>query len=178
MKKLINLIKSKFLTKQFISFVIIGFINTLINFIVLWCSETGLNNIIEAITGKEIVINSIPNYIVRILSVTLAFLIATIFSYFANSRFSFNNKNYSIKKLMETIGVLLIRLIIVIILTECFVIILGYTNLSDIVSNETSDSIANLLASILMIPAAYLVLEKILKVNNEENKDKDETSFD
>ena len=75
---------------------------------------------------------------------------------------------------METIGVLLIRLLIVIVLTEIVVWLFTFTDINNYLSSETSDSVANLIASVLMIPAAYLVLEKLLKVKEK----KDETNID
>lgn len=172
MSKLWNLFKEKFFCRQFISFVIIGFLNTLINFVVLELCLIGFNKIFLIFSSTELVKNSLPDVIFRMISVTIAFIVATVFSYFANSRFSFNNKNYSFKKLLETVGVLLVRLCIVLILTEIMVRLLGFTALGDYVSKETFDSISNLVASIIMIPFAYLVLEKILRVNKvvEENE--------
>ena len=75
---------------------------------------------------------------------------------------------------METIGVLLIRLLFVIVLTEIVVWLFTFTDINNYLSSETSDSLANLVASVLMIPAAYLVLEKLLKVKERE----DETNID
>ena len=174
MNKLWPFFKDKFLSKQFIVFVIIGFMNTAINFVVLWLSEKGFSSLYEVITNNPLDNQSILGSIFRIISVSLAFIIATIFSYFANSRFAFNNKDYSFKKLMETLGVLLIRLLIVIVLTEIVVWLFTFTDINNYLSSETSDSLANLVASVLMIPAAYLVLEKLLKVKERE----DETNID
>lgn len=155
-------------------FVIIGFMNTAINFVVLWLSEKGFSSLYEAISNNPLDNQSILGSVFRIISVSFAFIVATIFSYFANSQFAFNNKNYSFKKLMETIGVLLIRLLIVIVLTEIVVWLFTFTDINNYLSSETSDSVANLIASVLMIPAAYLVLEKLLKVKEK----KDETNID
>ncbi len=151
MSNLWSFIKEKFFSKQFFSFVIIGFINTFINYVVLYGC---------------LVVN-----IWRYVAVAIAFIVATIFSYFANSKFAFKNDDFCWKKAMETIAILSIRLLFVELLTELFVLVLANTNILLYVSKNMSDSIANLIASILLIPAAYLVLEKILKKKQDETKD-------
>lgn len=149
-------IREKFLSKQFILFIVVGLLNTLINYLVLW--------------------GSLKIGIMRVIGVALAFIVASIFSYFANSRISFNNRNYSWKKAFETFTIFLIRLLLVELLTEAFVWIIAKGNLLSMFTKETKDSVANLFASILLIPVFYLVLEKILKEKKEVEND--ETHLD
>ena len=81
MSKLLNWFKSNFLTKKFISFGIIGVVNTAVDAIVLYFYYLLLTS------------NGIHLYIGK----TLAFIIATIGSYFLNSFFTFKEDKFTLK---------------------------------------------------------------------------------
>ena len=142
-KKLIN----KFFTKSFIAFAIIGVINTIINTI---CYST----------SKNIFDNILPGLSV-LLSTAIAFIIASIFSYFANAKFSFNVKNKSNEQFIIVMLTFLVRLLLTMALTYVFDIL--FKNMVNETLYAKYDFMPNLVASVLMIPIFYIVLEYVFK---------------
>lgn len=148
-KRLWNWGVNKFLNKQFLTFGIIGVINTLVHvgtlaLVYLFLRE---NNSFHVMVANSI-----------------AFCVASIFSYFANNKFTFKNDNVSVSKMIQTILVFLGRLIMTNLITLAFVELFKYMKLGSIWTGY----VGPIIAMIIMIPLCYLVLEKILKVNKNE----------
>lgn len=137
--------KARFFNREFITFCIIGIINTLINLLVLkGCYLLGLN------AGITIQI---------ILATTIAFIVASTFSYFANNFVTFKNKKASVNKFLQTMIAFLIRLFCTLCLTVIFVFIFKVLDLSSVWTGQ----VAPIISSIIMIPIFYIFLSRILK---------------
>ncbi|HRX92408.1 MAG TPA: GtrA family protein [Candidatus Izemoplasmatales bacterium] len=102
------------------------------------------------------------------LSNTVAFISASVFSYFANAFFTFKPKNRTTMQFTAVMGVFLTRLFISDALTTAFnSIILNWIGL-DYAANELYSIIAPMMASILLIPIAYFALDYVFRVTDRK----------
>lgn len=160
MKKLWNLIKTKFLTKKFLTFVIIGVMNTIINTVVyrlvilvsdLIAEHYGVIDISTAEAGGA------AYYISMGLATLLAFCLASLFSYYANARFTYQQKEKDSKTFLEALIAYVLRFTI----TYLFTLLIAF--IFNLIFKDSYRTIANLCASIIMIPPFFLVLGLIFK---------------
>lgn len=160
--KLWHFIKTKFLSRDFLSFVIIGCMNTAINFFVM----KGMLKLFDVLSTRDI---STPEaggfmyYISMGSSTLVAFICASLFSYFANAHFTYRQNERDTKTFGEAIIAYVLRFAMAYLFTLLiWWLILAIFQLS---SDPTGwlRTIANLIASALMIPPFYLVLGLIFK---------------
>lgn len=143
-----NFIKNNFLTKKFLTFGIIGVLNTLIHLLVY--TSIYNENTDKFISGA-------------FFSNAVAFVVASVFSYFANAYFTFKPKNKSTMQFSIVILVFLSRLLISSSLAELFdYIVINWIGL-DYSVYPIAKSIAPFFASALLIPIAYFALDLVFK---------------
>lgn len=146
MSKLWLFVKSKFLTKKFLTFGIIGVANTGIHMLVYFLTYNAFEQ-----AGVDKLANAA-------LSNTIAFVSASIFSYFANAVFTFKPAQKSGIQFLAVMAVFLARWGTSTLLTMGFdwvirdLIGLDYATLSWV------KLIAPFMASALLIPIAYFAL--------------------
>ncbi len=154
--KLWLFVKTKFLTKKFLLFGIIGVVNTGIHMAVYW-----------------VMFN--PFAVGPFFSNTVAFIVASIFSYFANALLTFKPKHKSSMQFTAVMAVFLIRLIVSGLLTTGFdFIIQNWIGIDYAVHNWTT-IIAPFFASALLIPIAYFALEFVFKATDISKEETQET---
>ena len=170
MSKMIEYIKTNFFTKSFIIFCIIGVINTIINFLVM----KGVLYLFDIsyeidISTKEA---GVVYYLSMAVATLLAFIVASIFSYFANAKFTYKEEKNDSKTFFEAFLAFIIRFI----LTYLFTLLIWY--LIIVIFNLDSDpsgwlrTLSNVIASIIMIPPFFLALKLVFKrsrARKEEN---------
>jgi len=141
-------VKKNFLTKKFLTFGIIGILNTLIHLLVyslIYDENTA------GFIGSAFFSNAI------------AFIVASIFSYFANAYFTFKPKNKNTMQFSIVILVFLSRLIVSSLLAELFdFIVINWIGI-DYAVYPIAKSIAPFFASALLIPIAYFALDIVFK---------------
>ncbi|MDY0010244.1 MAG: GtrA family protein [Candidatus Izemoplasmatales bacterium] len=153
MTKLWQFIKTNFLTKKFLTFGIIGILNTLIHLLVYTAIY---NENTSGFIGSAFFSNAI------------AFIVASIFSYFANAYLTFKPKNKSTMQFSIVILVFLSRLLISSLLAELFdYIVINWIGL-DYAVYPIAKSIAPFFASALLIPIAYFALDVVFKKTDIE----------
>ncbi|XMB71529.1 GtrA family protein [Mycoplasmatota bacterium WC30] len=144
MNKIWNFIKKHFLTKKFLTFGIIGVANT------------GIHMLVYYIFYNQLVIG--PFW-----SNTLAFISASIFSYFANAILTFKPNKKSTVQFSIVMVVYLARLLISSSLTSLFdMIFINWFKINYDASSLLA-LLAPLLASALLIPIAYFALDWVFK---------------
>ena len=150
MSKFWNLIKKYFLTKKFLTFGIIGVINTGIHLSVYYLFYN--------------IFFSIDNELgLAFWSNTLAFASASTFSYFANAIFTFKPKRKSTVQFSIVMLVFLLRWFISSSLTSLFDSIgINWLNF-DYEASSILSLAAPLLASGLLIPIAYFALDWVFR---------------
>lgn len=155
MTKIWNFIKTHFITKKFLTFGIIGVMNTTIHMLVYYLSY----NFIIPITNDTLlafVCNSV------------AFVSASVFSYFANAIFTFKPKQRTKSQFSIVMGVYLARLGISSLLTAGF----DFAMLEWLNANYETytylELVAPLLGSALLIPIAYFALDWVFKKTDKE----------
>jgi putative flippase GtrA len=146
-----HFIKDKFLTKKFLSFGIIGIVNTGMHMLAYWICYDLVNLGTLALGWGAFVSN------------TVAFLVASIFSYFANVIFTFKPTATSTKQFSVVMLIFLIRLLLSNLLTSVFDIIVIDWFHADYSVNPWMTIIAPFFASALLFPIAYLILEYVFK---------------
>ena len=154
MTKIWNFIKKHFITQKFLTFGIIGVVNTVIDLIVYRISYThlGQTNLIE---------NTIMT--TAFISGAIAFIVASIFSYFANAIYTFKPKKKSTAQFSIVMLVFLTRLFISSLLTSWFdYACINWLNFNYDIHNYLS-LIPRLFASALLIPIAYFALDWVFK---------------
>ncbi|MCK4551864.1 MAG: GtrA family protein [Tenericutes bacterium] len=155
MSKLWNFIKKHFLTKKFLTFGVIGVINTGIHLSVYYLFYNVFFNI-ENDLGLAFWSN------------TLAFISASTFSYFANAIFTFKPKRKSTVQFSIVMLVFLLRWIISSSLTSLFdSISINWLNF-DYEASSMLSLVAPLLASGLLIPIAYFALDWVFRKTDEK----------
>lgn len=148
MTKLWFFIKKNFLTKKFLTFGIIGILNTFIHLAVY------------SLIYKE---SSTSFFGGAFFSNAIAFIVASFFSYFANAYFTFKPKNKNTMQFSIVILVFLSRLLISSLLAELFdYIVINWIGL-DYAVYPLAKSIAPFFASALLIPIAYFALDIVFK---------------
>jgi putative flippase GtrA len=141
------------LTKKFLTFGIIGLLNTLIHLLVY--SSIYNENSSQFIGGA-------------FFSNAIAFIVASVFSYFANAYFTFKPKNKSTMQFSIVILVFLSRLIVSSLLAELFdFIVINWIGI-DYAVYPIAKSIAPFFASALLIPIAYFALDIVFKKTDVE----------
>lgn len=145
MTKIIDFIKKKFLTKKFLTFGIIGVINTVIAMGVYWI-----------FFSKVTVENAFW-------SNTVSFIVASTFSYFANALLTFKPKNKSTMQFSIVMLVFLSRLLVSNGLTTLFNDIIQTGFHVDYSVHKFATIIAPFIGSALLIPIAYFALEYVFK---------------
>ena len=173
MNKPFQWIKDKFFTKSFLSFVIIGIINTIINSIFVWF----ISKCFVWIHGEEILADD-PLYIWSVaVSTLVAFIAASLFSYFANAHFTYNQDKKDGRTLFEAAISFIARYGLTWVLTWAFGLLLTWLLKDTSLSQETITTIANLIASIIMIPPFYFLLGFVFKRTKKRLEKKEEESI-
>ncbi len=143
-RKILLIIKNNFLTRKFLTFGLIGVINTAIHMGVYWIAFN-------------------PLAMGPFFSNTFAFIIASIFSYFANAFLTFKPKNKTSMQFSAVMIVFLIRLLVSGVMTTGFdYIIQNWIGINYSLHSWTT-IIAPFFASALLIPIAYFALEYVFK---------------
>jgi putative flippase GtrA len=136
------------LTRKFITFGVIGIINTLIHLGVYGIFYNQLS------AGA-------------FLSNTAAFITASVFSYFANAYFTFKPKHKTTTQFSIVVLVFLTRLFISSLLASAFdYMVINWFNL-DYELYPLATYIAPFFASALLIPVAYLALNFVFKKTSD-----------
>jgi putative flippase GtrA len=139
-----HFIKKNFLTKKFLTFGIIGVINTLIHMLVY-----------------GVFYNSLA--MIAFVSNAIAFVTASTFSYFANAYLTFKPKNKSTMQFSVVFIVFLVRLIISSISAQLFdYMVINWFSI-DYEIYPLATYIAPFFASALLIPIAYFALDIVFK---------------
>ncbi len=144
MNKIWNFIKKHFLTKKFLTFGIIGVANTGIHMLVYYIFYNPLD-------------------IGPFWSNTLAFITASVFSYFANAIFTFKPKKKSTVQFSVVMVVYLTRLLISSSLASLFDSMFINWFKIDYEASSLLSLLAPFLASALLIPIAYFALDWVFK---------------
>lgn len=154
MSKIWEFIKTHFLTKKFLTFGIIGIINT------------GIHLLVYSICYNFIPI--LDEVALAFIANSIAFVSASVFSYFANAVFTFKPKKKSTTQFTVVMGVYLTRLLISSLLTSAFNhISIEWLHL-DYVANPIFKLLPPFLASALLIPIAYFALDWVFKKTDQK----------
>ena len=166
-------IKDKFLTKNFIIFCIIGVLNTIINSLVMKV----VLKIFDLTSDVDISVKESGTmyYVSMAVATLLAFVVASIFSYLANAKFTYNAKKRDNRTFLEASLAFVGRFI----LTYVFTLLIWYLIILIFkVNNDPSGwyrTLSNFIASVIMIPPFYLFLGLIFRRNKERIEAKEET---
>lgn len=168
MSKLFDYIKKKFINKSFLTFCIIGVLNTAINALVIYLAYKvfGLIYHVEFIDdlGKES-----AEYIISFGISTLAgFTISSIFSYYTNAKFTYNtkvNKQNALNSALAFIIRFVATYVLSLLAYELVIVILPNFEYKDLLK-----TIVNTLVSLALVPPFYLVFKLIFKGKDEEEK--------
>ncbi|MFH0992774.1 MAG: GtrA family protein [bacterium] len=138
-------VKNNFLTRKFLTFGIIGVINTAIDAAVYMLADNviGLDS--------------------AFLSKSLAFIIASVFSYFANAIFTFKPASKNAKQFSVVMLVFLVRMLISAALAEGVNYALVQWLAVDYAVYPAMETIVPILSSAVMIPIAYFALDVVYK---------------
>jgi putative flippase GtrA len=151
-------VKARLLTKKFLSFAIIGVVNTGIHLLIYGLCYFGLG--FEHITME---IGVLSTDLGAFLSNAIAFIGASVFSYFANVFFTFKPQSTSTKQFSYVMGVFFFRLIVSSLMTWGFDAIMLEWIRADYLLHPWMAYIAPFFASAMLIPVAYFVLEYVFK---------------
>jgi putative flippase GtrA len=154
LSKIWAFIKTHFLTKKFLTFGIIGVVNT------------GIHLLVYSICYKYISI--LDEAILAFISNSIAFVSASVFSYFANAILTFKPKKKSTTQFTVVMGVYLTRLLISSLLTSGFNFISIEWLKFDYEAIPLLKLIPPFLASALLIPIAYFALDWVFKKTDKE----------
>ncbi len=145
MSKFWVFVKTNFLTKKFLTFGIIGVVNTAIDAAVYLLADNiiGLDN--------------------AFLSKSIAFIIASVFSYFANAVFTFKPASKNAKQFTVVMLVFLIRMLLSAALAEGINYMLVGWLAVDYAVHPAMETIVPILSSAVMIPIAYFALDVVYK---------------
>jgi len=159
LKKIWTFIRTNFLTTKFLSFGIIGVVNTLIHMGIYW------------VFYHHVFSSSTSESVVAFLSNTAAFIGASTFSYFANAFFTFKPKHKSTMQFTIVLGVFLARLLISSLLTTGFdYAIIHWVKLNYELYPWTT-VIAPFLGSVFLIPIAYFALDYVFHKTDVKKND-------
>ncbi|MCR5462836.1 MAG: GtrA family protein [bacterium] len=151
---------NKFWNRKFITFCIIGVLNTLIHLATLYLMYR-LFELINVLQTENLVTVKV------LIGNAIAFIVASTFSYFANNYVTFKNKTSSKKTFMESMVIFLARFGLTELLTFIIVSIFKACKLSDIWIKY----VGPFSASIIMIPIAYIFLAKVLDHSSKDKKE-------
>lgn len=151
MKKLWIFIKTHFLTKKFLTFGIIGVVNTLIHMGIYW------------VFYHWVLTGDIKESLVAFFANTAAFIGASTFSYFANAIFTFKPTHKSTMQFTIVLGVFLARLLISNLLTTGFDYAIIHWVKLDYQLTPWTTVIAPFLGSVFLIPIAYFALDYVFR---------------
>ncbi|QWB99987.1 GtrA family protein [Mycoplasmatota bacterium] len=164
MNKIWLFIKNNFLTKKFIIFGLIGVVNTLIHMLVY-----GL--VYNLIYNHSTLMSSFIAFNAN----AVAFIVASVFSYFANAYLTFKPKHKSTMQFSAVFIVFLTRWIISSLLAAGFdFIVVEWINI-DYLIYPIAKYIAPFFASALLIPLAYLALNIVFKKTSDLKESKTKT---
>jgi len=151
---------NKFWNRKFITFCIIGVLNTLIHLGTLWAMYKLFDalNVLQEENVETVKV---------LLGNAVAFIVASTFSYFANNYVTFRNKKSDTKTFVESMIIFLARFGLTELLTFIFVSIFKAMKLGDIWIKY----VGPFSASIIMIPIAYIFLAKVLDHSNDKKED-------
>lgn len=158
MKKLWDLFKNNFLTKKFLSFGIIGVVNTGIHMLIYW-----IFYILLKFDQFTLYLGWTEASLGSFLSNAIAFIGASVFSYFANVIFTFRPENKTAGQFSLVMAVFVVRMLLSSLLTAAFdsIIVNGFH--VDYALHSWMVIIAPFFASALMIPIAYIALDFVFK---------------
>lgn len=161
LSKIWTYIKNHFLTFKFLTFGIIGVINTLIHLTVYGVFYHYLLPALFQLGSED--------YLTAVISNTAAFITASVFSYFANAFFTFKPKHKSVKQFSYVMFLLLIRLGISNALVALFeyMMIVGFH--ADYTLYPILSYIPPFLSSALLIPIYFVLLNYVFKKTDEKN---------
>ena len=172
MSKFFRWIKEKFFTKAFLSFVIIGVINTLINTVVFWFASKCMT----WINGGEISQDD-PFHLWSVgIATFIAYVTASLFSYFANAHFTYNQDKKDARTFIEAVISFALRYGVTWVLTWALTYLFVWMFKNTSMSQETIDTIANFAASVIMIPPFYFLLGFVFKRTKNRLEKKEEES--
>ena len=154
----------KFLNRKFITFCIIGVLNTLVHLGTLYLMYK-LFEVTHVLQEENLVTVKV------LIGNAIAFIVASTFSYFANNYITFKNKTSDKKTFAESMVIFLARFGLTELLTFIFVSIFKACKLGDIWIKY----VGPFSASVIMIPIAYIFLAKVLDDSNEEKEKSNET---
>ena len=176
MSKFFHWIKAKFLTKAFLSFVIIGVINTLINTFFVWF----VSKAFVWIAGREIPAGDSLYVWSTGVATFVAYVLASLFSYFANAHFTYNQDKKDAQTFLEAVISFALRYGLTWVLTWAFGLLFTVLLKNTSLSQETITTIANLVASVIMIPPFYILLGFVFKRTKKrlEKKESSEATED
>jgi len=162
LKKLVDFVVKNFLTRKFITFGIIGIINTGIHLLVYWLVHNALSGPITSDALLAFVAN------------TVAFISASVFSYFANAIFTFKPQNRNTLQFVTVILVFLARLFLSNGLTAGFDYIIIHWFNADYALYPLTKIIAPFMGSVLLIPIAYFALDYVFRKTGVKKETKPE----
>ncbi|HEY8444606.1 MAG TPA: GtrA family protein [Bacilli bacterium] len=141
-----KIIIKKFFTKSFIFFCIIGVINTLLHLLVY--------NFFLLLFEKDEIFNIFDSY-QEVIANTIAFISASVFSYWANATITFKAKmNYT------SFGLLMLVFIMRLILSDFLVLVFKYIFLQ--LDLDQFIKIIPIPVSCILIPLQFLAFNRIL----------------
>jgi putative flippase GtrA len=144
MNKLWTFVRTKFLTKKFLTFGIFGVVNTLIHMAIYYIAFNQFQ-------------------LGEFTSNTFAFICASVFSYFANALFTFKPTHKNAAQFGAVMMVFFIRLLMSNGLTVLFSYIAQVWFLIDYSVESIYTLIAPMMASALLIPIAFFALGYVFK---------------
>ena len=154
-----------------VSFIIIGIINTLINTFFVWF----VSKMFVWIKDSEITSTDSIYSLSTAVSTLVAFVMASLFSYFANAHFTYNQKKRDALTFIDALISFSLRYGLTWVLTfflgKLFTIWLRSAPLDQ----EQITTIANLVASVIMIPPFYIILGLVFK-STKKRLEKDSSS--
>lgn len=173
MSRFFKWFKERFLTISFITFCIIGVLNTIINSLVMKGVLALFDLMVDTdISTKE---SGAMYYVSMGVATLLAFVVASIFSYFANAKFTYKAKRRDGRTFLEASLAFVLRFV----LTYVFTLLIWY--LIILIFKIESDpsgwyrTLSNFIASVVMIPPFYLFLGLVFKRNSDRLEKKEET---
>jgi putative flippase GtrA len=160
LKRLWIFVKNNFLTRKFLTFGIIGVINTLIHMGIYW--------IFYNVVFQEGTSSGVAAFV----SNTVAFIGASTFSYFANAVFTFTPTRRSAVQFSIVLLVFLVRLLISNLLTTGFDYAIIHWVELDYALHPWTSVIAPFLGSVFLIPIAFFALDAVFRKTDVKKTDK------
>lgn len=153
MSRIWTFIHTHFLTKKFITFGLIGIVNTLIHLVVYGIFYQTLS-------------------VGAFLSNTAAFITASVFSYFANAYLTFKPQHKTATQFSVVLMVFVIRLVVSGLLTSLFDFMMLEWFMANYEATPILTYVAPFVASALLIPIAYFALDIVFKKTSDLEEQK------